>query len=49
MSLQSTAPDCPGSYDASFEFSGEAVSWSFKGQDCGGPMEGHGTAKRTKA
>jgi hypothetical protein len=48
MSLQSVAPGCPGSYDASFQFADETVSWSFKGQDCGGAMEGHGTAKRTK-
>jgi hypothetical protein len=48
MSLQSTAVGCPGSYDASFKFADDAVSWSFKGQDCGGAMDGHGTAKRTK-
>jgi TIR domain len=48
ISLQSTAPDCPGSYKASFTFADETVSWSFQGQDCGGPTEGHGTAKRTK-
>ena len=46
MTLESTAPDCPGSYDASFKFADNAVSWSFKGHDCGGDMEGHGTAKK---
>ena len=49
MSLESTAPECPGSYDASFDFASDALRWSFKGQDCGGQMEGHGTATRTKA
>jgi hypothetical protein len=48
ISLQSTAPECPGSYEGSLNFTGDTMSWSFKGQDCGGPMEGHGTAKRTK-
>ena len=48
MSLQSTAPGCPGSYDVSFKFADGTMSWSFKGQDCGGSKEGHGTAKRVK-
>jgi hypothetical protein len=48
ISLQSTAAECPGSYEASFEFAGDTVTWSFKGDDCGGPMEGHGTAKRVR-
>ena len=48
MTLQSTDAGCPGSYDASFRFADNAVSWSFKGQDCGGEMEGHGTAKRKR-
>jgi hypothetical protein len=46
ISLQSTAPECSGSYDADLKFAGSSVSWSFKGQDCGGPMEGHGTATK---
>jgi TIR domain len=49
MSLESTAPGCPGSYKGSMEFPGDTVTWSYKGEDCGGPMEGHGTAKRTKS
>jgi hypothetical protein len=49
ISLQSTAPGCAGSYEGSFNFAGDSMSWSFKGQDCGGPMEGHGTAKGTRA
>jgi hypothetical protein len=48
ISLQSTAPGCSGSYEASFKFADDAVTWSYKGQDCGGPMEGKGTATRTK-
>ncbi len=48
ISLQSTAPECPGSYEASLKFADDIVIWSYKGQDCGGPMEGHGTAKRPK-
>jgi len=46
ISLHSTAPECPGSYDGSFSFSDNSVNWSYKGQDCGGPMEGHGTATK---
>ena len=48
MSLESTLATCPGSYDASFKFADDALSFSFKGHDCGGSMEGLGTAKRTK-
>jgi hypothetical protein len=44
--LKSTAPDCPGSYDASLSFVDNSVSWSYKGTDCGGVMEGHGTANK---
>ncbi len=46
ISLISTAPECPGSYDGSLSFTDNAVSWIFKGRDCGGPMEGHGTATK---
>jgi hypothetical protein len=49
ISLESTTPGCPGKYDTSFKFSGDLVSWTYKGEDCGGPMDGHGTAKRTKS
>jgi hypothetical protein len=44
VSLHSTTPSCPGSFDGSLTLSGNSISWSYKGQDCGGPMEGHGTA-----
>jgi hypothetical protein len=46
ISLHSTAPDCPGSYDGSLSFVDNSASWSYKGTDCGGPMEGHGTATK---
>jgi hypothetical protein len=46
--LLSTTPGCPGSYEASIQFASDIATWSYKGQDCGGPMTGHGTAKRTK-
>ena len=46
ISLQSTEPNCPGSYEASLKFASDTVSWSYKGQACGGAQEGHGTAKR---
>ena len=49
ISLESTTPGCPGSYKGSMEFPGDAVTWTFKGEDCGGAMEGHGTAKKTKS
>ena len=46
LSLRSSAPECPGSYDASLEFSGETVKWTYQGKDCGGSVTGHGTATR---
>jgi hypothetical protein len=49
FSLESTTPECPGSYKGSMEFPGDTVTWSYKGEDCGGPMEGHGTAKKVKS
>jgi hypothetical protein len=48
ISLQSTAPECPGSYQASLKYAEDAITLSYKGEDCGGPVEGHGTAKRAK-
>ncbi len=50
MSLQSaSSPACTGSYETSVEFAGETAKWSFKGKDCNGEMEGHGTATRTRS
>ena len=46
LSLKGTAPECPGSYDASLEFSGETVKWTYQGKDCNGPVTGQGTATR---
>ncbi|MGA3304059.1 MAG: toll/interleukin-1 receptor domain-containing protein [Methylovirgula sp.] len=46
MPVQSTAPNCPGSYAASLKFDADALTWSYNGQDCSGPIKGHGTAKR---
>jgi len=46
ISLHSTVPECPGSYDGSLSFAENSVTWSYKGQDCAGPMKGHGTAKK---
>lgn len=48
LTLESTAPECPGSYRGSLKFDGDAMSWSYEGKDCGGSMEGRGTAKRAK-
>lgn len=48
ISLQSTAPECPGSYEASLKFAEDTLTLSYKGEDCGGAVEGHGTTKRTK-
>jgi hypothetical protein len=47
--LQSTAPGCPGSYQGSLKFVGDTVTWTYKGEDCGGQMEGHGSAKKKVA
>jgi hypothetical protein len=49
MSFESTTPGCPGSYEGTLNFSSNELNWSYKGQDCAGPVEGHGTAKRTKS
>lgn len=49
ISIKGLAPECPGSLEASLEFGSDAVNWSFKGEDCNGPMEGRGTAKKTKS
>ena len=46
MPIQSTIPSCPGSYVASLKFNGDTVNWSYKGKDCGGSMQGYGSAKR---
>jgi hypothetical protein len=48
ISLHSTTPGCPGSYDGSLSFANNSLSWSYKGEDCGGAMEGHGTAPKTQ-
>jgi CHAT domain-containing protein/Flp pilus assembly protein TadD len=37
---------CWGSYTASFKFSGDTVSWTYSGQDCQGPAQGRGIAKK---
>jgi hypothetical protein len=46
ISLRSTTPNCPGSYSGSLTFADNSIAWSYKGTDCGGDMEGHGTAKK---
>jgi hypothetical protein len=49
MSLQSATPNCPGSYTASFKFERDNVSWTYTGQDCTGPVQGRGSAKKIKS
>jgi hypothetical protein len=48
IAFQSTTPNCPGSYHGSITFSDTGLSWTYEGEDCGGPMEGHGTANKTR-
>jgi hypothetical protein len=48
MQFQSTAPSCPGSYDASLSFNGNDLSFTFKGKDCNGEMQGHGNARKVQ-
>jgi hypothetical protein len=48
MKLQSETENCPGSFTASLTFSNDTVSWTYNGQDCGGPVQGNGVAKKTK-
>ena len=47
LTLQSTTPNCPGSYDGSIKFTDGSLTFSFTGKDCGGEMQGQGTAKKT--
>jgi hypothetical protein len=47
MSLQSEVSNCPGSYTASLVFVDDTVNWTYSGQDCDGPAQGHGMAKKT--
>jgi hypothetical protein len=49
VQIQSTSANCPGSYVATLKFEGDAVAWSFKGQDCNGPVQGEGSAKKPNA
>ena len=49
MSFQSERPNCPGSYTASFKFEGDNVTWTYTGQDCTGPVQGRGSATKTKS
>jgi hypothetical protein len=50
MPLQSAlSPTCAGSYETSVEFAGDTAKWTFKGKDCNGEMQGHGTATRTRS
>jgi hypothetical protein len=47
ISMLSTTSDCPGSYVASLKFNADTLSWSYDGQNCSGPIKGHGTAQRS--
>jgi hypothetical protein len=42
-------PSCPGNYQNSYIVSGNSMTWTFTGQDCLGPEQGKGNAKRTMA
>jgi hypothetical protein len=44
--FQGTTESCPGSFEASLKFVGDTASWTYKGEDCDGLMEGHGSAQR---
>jgi tetratricopeptide (TPR) repeat protein len=47
VSLRSE-PSCPGQFTASFKFSDDTVSFAYSGQDCNGPGQGRGIAKKVK-
>jgi hypothetical protein len=47
MSWTNTSPSCQGNYQNSYVVSGNAMTWTFTGQDCLGPEQGKGAAKRT--
>ena len=48
ISFRSEIVNCPGSLTASLMFSDDIVSWTYTGQDCGGPVRGYGAAKKTR-
>jgi hypothetical protein len=39
-------PNCLGLFTASFKFFGDTVSFTYSGQDCNGPAQGRGIAKK---
>jgi CHAT domain-containing protein/Flp pilus assembly protein TadD len=41
-------PNCLGLFTASFKFFGDTVSFTYSGQDCNGPAQGRGIAKKLK-
>jgi CHAT domain-containing protein len=41
-------PNCPGLFTALFKFSDDTVSFTYSGQDCNGPGQGRGIAKKLK-
>lgn len=49
MSWTNTTPQCPGSYQNSYQVTGSSMTWTFTGQDCLGQEQGKGNAKRTVA
>jgi hypothetical protein len=49
MAIESTNANCPGAYSATLRFKDDTVTWSYKGHDCNGPIEGFGSAKRSNA
>jgi hypothetical protein len=48
MTLQGTTPGCPGSYEASFKFAEDSLTWSFKGEDCSESPGGARDRKKAK-
>jgi hypothetical protein len=42
-----TSPNCFGSYQNAYAVSGNAMTWTFTGQDCLGSEQGYGNARRT--
>ena len=48
LTLQRTAPDCPGSYKGSMKFDGDTMSWSYAGSDCGGINGGSRDGKKNQ-
>jgi hypothetical protein len=46
VSWINTTPQCPGRYQATYQISGNTLTWTYRGRDCLGTESGSGSATR---